>query len=313
MVLDDGESCSSVATLFDIPRRSLARYVEKKKKSGLEEQNMPNSEDETLLADYLHRSADIYFGLSPIDVRKLAYLVATKLNLKIPTSWTEKLAAGPDWFASFMKRHPTLAIRKPEATSLARTSSFNIHNCNLFFDNYQRVLVREKIGLECVWNMDEIGVTTVSPPEKIVGRKGQKQIGSIVSGERGVLVTVVCAVSSYGNSIPPFFVFPRVNFKNHFLAGGPLGCDGTANKSGWMNDASMDLWIKHFIKYVRPSKERPVLLLLDNHSSHMSVNALHIAKENYVHFLSFPAHCSHRLQPLDVSVYGPMKKYVSSA
>jgi hypothetical protein len=32
-----------VAILFDIPRRSLTRYVEKKKKSGLEEQNMPNS------------------------------------------------------------------------------------------------------------------------------------------------------------------------------------------------------------------------------------------------------------------------------
>ena len=43
MVLDDGKSCSSVAILFDIPRRSLTRYVEKKKKSGLEEQNMPNS------------------------------------------------------------------------------------------------------------------------------------------------------------------------------------------------------------------------------------------------------------------------------
>ncbi|EFX61075.1 hypothetical protein DAPPUDRAFT_340687 [Daphnia pulex] len=161
-------------------------------------------ENEALLADYLHRSADIYFGLAPIDVRKLAFNVATNKNLKIPPSWTEKFAAGPDWFASFMKRHPTLAIRKPEATSLARTSSFNIHNC-------------------------------------------QKRIGSIVSGERGVLVTVCCSVSSYGFTIPPFFVFPRVNFKNHFLAGGPLGCDGTANKSGCMNDVTMDLWIKHFI------------------------------------------------------------------
>ena len=97
-----------------------------------------NKEDEIVLADYLHSSADIYFGLSPIDVRKLAYLVAKKLNLKIPSSWTEKLAAGPDWFASFLKRHPTLAIRKLEATSLARTSSFHIHNSNLFFENYQR-------------------------------------------------------------------------------------------------------------------------------------------------------------------------------
>ncbi|EFX81414.1 hypothetical protein DAPPUDRAFT_317658 [Daphnia pulex] len=227
MVLYDGKSCSSVAILFDIPR-SLTRYVKKKKKSGLEEQNMPNSvspthhgyssvrqvfkkENEALLADYLHRSADIYFGLAPIDVRKLAFNVATNKNLKIPPSWTEKFAAGPDWFASFMKRHPTLAIRKPEATSL-------------FY---------------------QLGVTKFSTPEK--GRKGQKQIGSIVSGERGVLVTVCCSVSSYGFTIPPFFVFPRVNFKNHFLAGGPLGCDGTANKSGCMNDATMDLWIKHFI------------------------------------------------------------------
>ena len=96
--------------------------------------------------------------------------------------------------------------------------------------------------------------------------------------------TLLC-LSSLNNIIClflNFFLFYfRVNFKNHFLVVGPLGCDGTANKSGWMNDASMDLWIKHFIKYVRPSKERPVLLLLDNHSSHMSVNALNIAKENY--------------------------------
>ncbi|EFX64707.1 hypothetical protein DAPPUDRAFT_314581 [Daphnia pulex] len=83
MVLYDGKSCSRVAILFDIPR-SLTRYAEKKKKSGLEEQNMPNSvspthhgfkkEDEALLADYLHRSADICFGLAPIDVRKLCFI-----------------------------------------------------------------------------------------------------------------------------------------------------------------------------------------------------------------------------------------------
>ena len=78
-------------------------------------------------------------------------------------------------------------------------------------------------------------------------------------------------------------------------------------------DASMDLFMKHFIKYVYPTKERPVLLLLDNHTSHMSINTLNIAKENHVHLLSFPAHCSHRLQPLDISVYGPMKKFSSSA
>lgn len=29
--------------------------------------------------------------------------------------------------------------------------------------------------------------------------------------------------------------------------------------------------------------------------------------------LSFPPHCSHKLQPLDRSVFGPLKRYVNSA
>ncbi|CAG4946549.1 unnamed protein product [Parnassius apollo] len=70
---------------------------------------------------------------------------------------------------------------------------------------------------------------------------------------------------------------------------------------------------QHFIKRVRPSKEFPILLVLDNRSSHLSVPTLDLAKENGVVMLSFPPHCSHKLQPLDVSVYGPFKRYLSSA
>ena len=29
--------------------------------------------------------------------------------------------------------------------------------------------------------------------------------------------------------------------------------------------------------------------------------------------MSFPPHCSHKLQPLDISVFGPFKKYLSGA
>lgn len=105
----------------------------------------------------------------------------------------------------------------------------------------------------------------------------------------------------------------RVHFKEHFLNGAPIGSAGTANKSGWMMDESMDLFMKHFIKFTRPSKESPVLLLLDNHSSHMSLGTLTLAKQNHVHLLSFPAHCSHKLQPLDVSVYGPLKRFNTAA
>ncbi len=84
------------------------------------------------------------------------------------------MIAGADLFNNFLKIHSTLAIRKPETTSLARTSAFNKHNSDLFDHNYERSLFRENISPNCVWNMYETGQTTVSPSAKIIGRKGQK-------------------------------------------------------------------------------------------------------------------------------------------
>ena len=95
------------------------------------------------------------------------------------------------------------------------------------------------------------------------------------------------------------FVFPRVYFRNNFIVGGPLGCIGSANKSGWMNEDLYVNFIKHFIHHVRSSKERPVLLILDNVNAHISPTVIDLARENGVVMLAIPPHTSHHLQPLD--------------
>ncbi|KAB0790292.1 hypothetical protein PPYR_15372 [Photinus pyralis] len=160
--------------------------------------------------------------------------------------------------------------------------------------------------------MDETGITTVQRPDRIVARKGFRQIGSLTSAERGTLVTMAIAVSAAGNSIPPLFVFPRVHFKDHFLQGAPVGSIGTANPSGWMKNEQFLTFVQHLVTTVKSTKESPILLLLDNHESHLSIPALNYAKDNGVVMLSFPPHCSHKLQPLDRSVFGPLKKYINS-
>jgi hypothetical protein len=133
-------------------------------------------------------------------MRRLAYQYAIQEKCVVPFSWSVKKEAGKDWLYGFMKRHRDLSIRKPQATSLSRATSFNKHNVGAFFDN---------VPTSRWFNADESGFTTVHVPDGIIARKGRKQIGSITSGERGTLVTVCLAVSATGTSIPPYFVFPR--------------------------------------------------------------------------------------------------------
>lgn len=56
--------------------------------------------------------------------------------------------------------------------------------------------------------------------------------------------------------------------------------------------------------------EKPVLLILANHDSHLSLEAIDTAKTDRVHMMTFPPHCSHKIQPLDIAVYrSPLKRY----
>ena len=66
-------------------------------------------------------------------------------------------------------------------------------------------------------------------------------------------------------------------------------------------------FIKHFHHHVRSSKERPVLLILDNVDAHISPTAIDLARENSVVMLTIPPHTSHYLQPLDRTCYGPFE------
>lgn len=102
-------------------------------------------------------------------------------------------------------------------------------------------------------------------PDKIIATKGKHQIGAVTSGERGTLVTIALAVNAQGNCIPPYFIFPRKKFQDHFVRNGPIGSAGSANSSGWMQDTDFLAFLQHFARHTRVTLESKVLLLLDNH------------------------------------------------
>lgn len=321
-----GTSLRVASERHGVNRMSLWRYLRKRDKANEDEvtgstitmgyaahNKVFTSDQENILSKYLTRCADIYFGLPPKEVRKLAFQLTVKYNLKQPATWLENEMAGEEWFRSFMRRNPELSVRAAQATSLARATSFNKTNVEAFYDNLQIVLDRHHYEPQNIYNVDETGVTTVQKPDKVVARRGTRQVGAVTSAERGTLVTLAFAANALGNVIPPLFIFPRVRYHDHYVRDGPVGSIGTANPSGWMQDATFLVFLEHFKKHTNASPTNRVLLVLDNHSSHVHINTLDFCKENGITLLSFPPHCSHKLQPLDRSVFGPLKKAINSA
>lgn len=257
---------------------------------------------------YVLKASDVYYGLSISELRALAFQFAKSIQCSYPESWNKNREASKDWYYSFMSRNPQLSLRTPEQISQNRAKAFCKENVDAFFENFRSVLDATTFEAHRIWNMDETGLPTVpSKVTKIIARKGRKRIGSSTSAERGTNVSMALAVNATGASIPPFFIFPRNKMKAVYMTHASHGADAVANGSGWMTSEVFLKYMEHFIKYSGARAGSPTLLLLDNHASHLSIDVIDMAIANDITMLSFPPHCTHRMQPLDITVFGPLK------
>lgn len=114
-------------------------------------------------------------------------------------------------------------------------------------------------------------------------------------------------MSAAGGYVPPMFIFPRKRMTPTLEKDGLAVAIYKCSDSGWINEDLFLLWLGHFKEHVKPSENEPVLLILDNHASHISLAIYEYCKTYHIHMLSLPPHTSHRMQPLDVSFFGPFK------
>ncbi|CAG4975337.1 unnamed protein product [Parnassius apollo] len=204
-------------------------------------------------------------------------------------------------------------LRTAEATSVARAKGFNRHEVRRFYENLESLIDKRNIDASRFYNMDETGIlTTPNKPSRVLSIKGKKQVGIIASAERGQLTTVIGCCNAAGSFLPPFLIFARNKMQPRLLDGAPPGTQGTCTPSGWTSGEVFLDWMHFFVEHVRPSADKKVLLLLDNHESHKYYPALEYASKNSVIILSLAPHTTHKMQPTDVAVYGPLKREINT-
>ena len=91
--------------------------------------------------------------------------------------------------------------------------------------------------------------------------------------------------------------------------GSPAGAIAGCSKHGWVDSDLFLKWMQHFINCVKATQAHRVLLILDGHCSHKSLDVIDLARANGMVIICLPLHTTHWMQLLDVTVFGPLKKY----
>lgn len=129
---------------------------------------------------YIKTTEVRFHGLTTLELRRLVYQAAERnriahnfmIELWVPTMWLLEN------FMSFWRKFKT--------------------------QTYNYILTHR------MFNLDETGVSIVPKSYfKILVSTGKPQVGTLISGERGKLMTTTVCFSAVGNYMQPIFIFPR--------------------------------------------------------------------------------------------------------
>lgn len=194
-----------------------------------------------------------------------------------------------------------------------RGFSANKKTFDEWFQLYEEILAKNEIeDPHRIWNADETGMVDVPKPKVVVGPKGGQAFVKTPS-DRGTTSTYIAAVSAAGDKLDPFVIFPGSRIMQTWRDTQPEETEMAATKSGYVNKETFTRFGHGFVDHLKKEGlldgEKKTLLLLDGHYAHLfNLEFLLLMKKNKIIVLAFPPHTSHKIQPLDLVVFGILKR-----
>ena len=297
-----GMSVHRAAEIHGIPKSTLLDHVNGRTLPGAKSgpPTLLTAEEEKDLVVFLLKASSIGFGKTRKQVLAMVE--------RILAARGEERTVTNGWWNKFRHRHREVVLRTPATVSVARMQGATLEALNAYFD--ELTFIFKKYGFDkspaSIFNMDESGFPLDPKPPKGVCARGAKNPFSVGSGQKTQITAVGC-VSAAGQIMPPMVIWDRRNLKHELTKDEiPSTIYGLSDK-GWMNADLFHKWFKrHFLRYA-PSN-RPLILLLDGHSSHYCTEAIRLASDNEIILFTLPPNTTHLTQPLHKGVFGPLKQ-----
>ncbi|XP_072390016.1 uncharacterized protein [Diabrotica undecimpunctata] len=313
-IRETGISVREASRRYGIPRATVhdkltGKSPAEKKKTG--PPPLLTVIGEKKIADWVINSAKRGFPISKTDLMEAVAKIATdtvRLN-SFPNG-----KPGVRWYKGFLKRHPEISQREAEGINRAR-ASVTEESIRSWFTTLQKYL--EDNGFQDIledssriFNGDESGFSLCPKTGKVLGPKGWKNLYVIKSGKEKENTTVLITFNASGAVCPPLVIFPYVRPPKSLVQNVPRNWVIGKSDSGWMTGEVFFEYISNdFNSWLTTNQiNRPVLLLIDGHKSHMTLPLSQFCDENKIILYALPPNTTHILQPADVSVFKPMKQ-----
>lgn len=306
-----GMPVKRAAITYQIPRTTLISRIKGWKNRAASVQTRPgrkvdlSEEVEKQLADHIRKMNKWGFGLTRKEVLNLVAVYVKENNIK--TRFKKGIPA-KDWFVGFSRRQ-NLSCKKPIKRQSVRTEQTTPEIIFGFFDLYENIV--KELNLlnkpQHIFNLDETSLCSDASTTKVVSEKN-KAVFRHTHGTGRSNTSVLFCISAAGDKLPPYILYKAKHLWDIWMPEQAYPNTGYAvTKSGWMTEDSFYSWFKnHFLNNC--PKERPLLLIFDGHTSHISLKLIELAMNENISLLKLPPHTTHILQPLDSVAFGVFKK-----
>ena len=216
---------------------------------------------------------------------------------------------GKNWSQGLRKRHRELKAKRTKAIDWNRYDHNIYDKVAVWFTAIGEELRRPDILPENVYNMDETGVmlSVLKSMKVLVGREELRNYRG--AGVQRTLITAIECISADGRYLDPLVIWPAATHRSNWTAHPTPGWHFACSKSGYTDSVISLYWLQHVFDPQTKARAngKPRILISDGFGTHESLEALTFCFENNIVLCRLPSHTSHRLQPCDIGVFGPLK------
>lgn len=311
------KSIRATALHFQVPVQTLRDRMAGRKTNATaheEAQILSNAEEKTL-ERWITRLTSTGYPATPALVIETAEQIRqgrVKLSPSLHPQRTQLPPIGHEWLYRFLNRYPILKGTYSRQLESARQQGATYDKISQWFSAFRSRFAEQKYELQNVYNMDETGFAVgTTQSTRIIVDSTQKSSWKATPGRQEWITAIEC-VDAAGGALPPMVIFKAKNTNSSWIPQEvPSDWRFSTSNSGWTSDSHGFEWLRTVFEPESRQKsgDKPRLLIADGHSSHITGNMISFCIDNNIDLLILPSHCSHLLQPLDVGVFGPMKKY----